>query len=196
MSSPQPGARAPAQPQSLRDLLRRSTADLHAALDLGLSPLFDEGERGYRSFLASSARALLPLEAALEAGGIDRVLPDWPARSRRACLLEDLAALGIPTEDGPAGPGRIEGEAALLGTAYVLEGSRLGARQLVRLVLAHRRPGGAGTRYLSHGADRPLWRSFLEILERSLPARREPQRTVAAARAAFGLFQAAFVVGR
>jgi heme oxygenase (biliverdin-IX-beta and delta-forming) len=71
----------------------------------------------------------------------------------------------------------------------VLEGSRLGGKLLLRRALGH--PDvrvRAATRYLSHGAGRNLWSSFLVHLEASSAVVTAPDEAVAGARAAFALF--------
>lgn len=121
-----------------------------------------EAPWGYGAFLSASARALVPLELALEDAGVAGWLPDWDRRVRRTALARDLAALGLEvpsfTNAAVATP---DFGAGLL---YVLEGSRLGARFLARQV----RAGGHGLplNYLTQGEEQDLWRSFLAWLEK------------------------------
>jgi len=122
-------------------------------------------QAGYRRFLEASAAALLPLEAALVEAGVKHLFPDWPLRSRRRAILDDLARvdgtvhlLAVPP---PLNFGQI------VGTTYVLEGSRLGAKVLLKIVTQSSDPVVATTTaYLSHGSGQHLWRSFLVMLER------------------------------
>jgi hypothetical protein len=77
------------------------------------------------------------------------------------------------------------GEAHQFGVVYVLEGSRLGAKVLVRRLLAS--PDLQKTRamrYLRHGEGLPLWRTFVERLESSAAVRRSPADAIAGAHAA------------
>ncbi|MCW5734077.1 MAG: hypothetical protein KIS73_08125 [Enhydrobacter sp.] len=102
--------------------------------------------------------------------------------------MADLQALGaaLPREIDPP---LVGGEARQFGIVYVLEGSRLGGKLLMRRALAH--PDfrvRAATRFLSHGAGFDLWSSFLVRLEASPAVTREPDEAVAGARAAFALF--------
>ncbi|HEX4118076.1 MAG TPA: biliverdin-producing heme oxygenase [Rhizomicrobium sp.] len=166
---------------SAREYLKLSTRDLHGRLDAAAGVMRLETYPGYGDFLAAHAAALTPLEAALEKGGIDRLLPDWALRRRSAALAEDLADLGLSCE-AMAAP-TFRSEAGLLGAAYVLEGSRLGAR----VVLGRVSPESP-TRYLSHGEGQRFWPNFLAVLEGSAEVRRAPNLAVAAARAAFALF--------
>jgi heme oxygenase len=176
--------------RSVRAFLRDGTRDAHAAVDDAFSAL-PLGEReGYLALLQAHAAVLPPLETALQAAGVATVLPDWAARRRSPALLADLRRLGGAA---PAGlePPVLEGEAAVLGAAYVLEGSRLGARILERRLAAGDPDLARSAGYLRHGAGAVLWSSFLARLEAAPAARREPERLLEAARAAFACFHAA-----
>ncbi|WP_148716235.1 biliverdin-producing heme oxygenase [Chitinolyticbacter meiyuanensis] len=174
---------------SLRLTLRDATRDLHHELDALLddAPFADAAR--YARFLRRQAAALVPLEAALEAAGVAALLPDWPQRRRSAALQADLALLGelprqYPVLDQACDP------AASWGLLYVLEGSRLGARQLKRALDAQGDTAmRAASNYLAHGEGLPLWPDFLRRLEALDPAVHAPAQ--AGARQAFGLFLAA-----
>jgi heme oxygenase len=169
-------------------MLRAATADLHAEVDARFSIAFNGEADGYARFLAAMASAMVPLERALEAAGIEEVLPDWTERRRASLLLDDLAALGgKPVQETPAPAAN--GEARQLGMVYVLEGSRLGGKLLLKRALGSTDPTvRAATRYLSHGTDRNLWTSFLQRLESSADVSRAPAEAIAGARQAFALF--------
>lgn len=155
----------PLQPTSLRDILKEATAGAHARLDAKLRADDLRTLAGYRRFLQNNAAALLPLEDALRRAGVMRLLCDWEQRSRAAAIMADLAIVGgsLP----PSAPIRLAGDSAVLGTLYVLEGSRLGARYLLRHVKASREARVyKATSYLGHGAGPPFWPDFLGILER------------------------------
>jgi heme oxygenase len=142
----------------------------------------------YAEFLSASASALWPLEQALTAAEVIRILPDWTERSRSAALDADLTDLNIPCPPATPAPS-MDGEAFLFGVLYVLEGSRLGARLLTRQVLASPDAHLHGaTRFLRHGEGKPLWQTFLTRLEASVAVRRSPERAVAGAVAAFACF--------
>jgi heme oxygenase len=166
---------------SAREYLKLSTRDLHGRLNTQAGAMRLETYPGYGDFLAAHAAALIPLEAALEKGRIERFLPDWPLRRRSAALAEDLSDLGLSCERLAAPAFR--SEAGLLGAAYVLEGSRLDAGAMLGRVGSE-----SPTRYLRHGDGMKFWPSFLAVLERNADVRRAPHLAVAAARAAFGLF--------
>jgi heme oxygenase len=166
---------------SAREYLKLSTRDLHGRLDAAAGVMRLETYPGYGDLLAAHAAALIPLEAALEKGGIERLLPNWVLRRRSAALTEDLADLGLSCE-AMAAP-MFRSDAGLLGAAYVLEGSRLDARAVLGRVSPE-----SPTRYLRHGDGMKFWPSFLGVLERSAEVRSAPHHAVAAARAAFSLF--------
>lgn len=171
-------------------MLRAATAALHAEVDARFSGPFDTDKNAYTAFLTALARAVRPLEGALEQGGVERVLPDWPARRRSAALERDLDILGVPVP-APVQVMVTSDEARLFGRLYVLEGSRLGGKLLVRRALGNDDPRvRAATNYLGHGAGADFWRGFLRRLEESEAVAAAPARTMLGAREAFGLFQA------
>jgi heme oxygenase (biliverdin-IX-beta and delta-forming) len=152
---------------SVRHLLRSATATDHAEVDARFATLIGRGVAGYGEFLQLSAAAIGPLEEALREANVERMLPDWEDRSRGASLRADLADLGVSTPPA-ARPPSLGGEAHQFGVLYVLEGSRLGAKVLIRRLLAS--PGLQTLRplrYLRHGEGLPLWPTFVEQLESS-----------------------------
>jgi heme oxygenase (biliverdin-IX-beta and delta-forming) len=175
----------PDQPTSARAYLREATAHLHAKVDAKFAPLLEGDDMGYHQFLLRSAAAVLPLEQALQSSRISEILPDWHQRSRSAALREDLAALSLPEPPCQAPPA-MRGEAFQFGVAYVLEGSRLGARMLLDRAIG---PGiRQATRYLAHGAGLSLWQTFVIRLEASSAVRTDSQEALAGADAAFKRF--------
>lgn len=178
------------QKPSLRNILRDATSADHARLDARLGAFDLHSHEGYRRFLEINAAALLPLEAALVAGGVRRLLPDWDARARTRAIEADLAAFG-----GKASPLHepvLSERFALLGTLYVLEGSRLGAAYLLRHVRQAADPAiAAATEFLDHGAGRKLWPSFLTVLESHADELTDEDDIVRPARRAFDLFMTA-----
>ncbi|UXY15381.1 biliverdin-producing heme oxygenase [Chitiniphilus purpureus] len=147
---------------SLRLALRGATAPHHQEVDALFSVFALETHQGYRAFLRAHAQAVWPLELALEAAGVARLLPDWPQRRRRFALAQDLRRLGLVV---PAPLDyRCADAAACWGTLYTLEGSRLGGALLARRV-AGMPELTAASAYLTHGAGQPLWPTFLGQLE-------------------------------
>lgn len=173
---------------SFRHRLRHATAEAHARLDAQLGELDLRDRDDYRRFLEANAAALLPLEDALVASRVADYFPDWEQRSRRTAILDDLARVGGAADPLPAPTPPLDA-AGVLGTMYVLEGSRLGAKVLLRDVERSPDPIVAeATDYLRHGSEERLWQSFLAQLERHGAAL--PNETAAAdgAARAFDLF--------
>jgi len=173
----------------LRLCLRSVTAEAHARLDHQLGALDLTILPGYRQFLEINAAGLIPLETALAAAGVDEIFPDWPLRSRQAAILEDLARVGGQADPLPAPPPLDFG--GLLGTMYVLEGSRLGARVLLNAVKQSADPQVLhATAFLRHGAGQHFWPSFLAILDRHSAAHHEAG-AIDGAHKAFAMFERA-----
>lgn len=181
IARPNPSLRVPV----LRQLLKEATAEDHARLDARLGALDLQSAGEYRQFLEINASALLPLEQALTQAGVRDLLPDWDRRVRAGAILSDLAALrGKPYPlDMPPMPDRL----AILGTLYVLEGSRLGAAYLLKTVVRSSDPIVSGnTRFLAHGAGQHFWSSFLTVLENAGAV--DADDLISPARRAFDLF--------
>lgn len=175
------------RPKSLlRSILRNATAADHARLDATLGALDLGTVPGYRRFLEINAAALLPLEHSLERAGVHAILPDWDDRARSASILADLARLG--GRYCPLEAPELAGRSAILGTLYVLEGSRLGAAHLLRTVKSCSHPLISDTTsFLRHGRGRSFWPQYLAVLESHADDLSEDD-LVSAARSAFGLF--------
>ncbi|TWA94461.1 biliverdin-producing heme oxygenase [Bradyrhizobium stylosanthis] len=172
----------------LRERLRDATSAAHRELDAQLSAFDLTVFSGYRRFLQASAAALLPLEAALVDAGVARMFPDWPERSRSAAIAADLGRLGS------AMPWAVRvsplTQSGVLGTMYVLEGSRLGAKFLLKTVADSADPRvGEATAYLSHGTGKRLWQSFLSKLADDGSC--DEDEAIEAARLAFAAFEQA-----
>lgn len=171
----------------LRDVLRKATAAHHARLDAQLGALDLCTIAGYRRFLEINAAALLALEQALAHASVRDLLPDWDDRARADAILRDLVRLGgfLRRLEPPDLPDRF----AVLGTLYVLEGSRLGAAHLIRSVKPCADPVISGnTAFLGHGAGRPFWSSFLAVLEGHAGELVDEADLIVPARRAFDLF--------
>jgi heme oxygenase len=187
-----PGGSAPvgSAPGSAHARLRAQTRGAHAAVERHLDLAGLAGRDSYCRFLLMNW-ACVPIELGLREAGVARLLPDWPARERRFALERDLAALGI--ELPPARACAIPGDAgSVFGWAYVLEGSRLGARLILRSVAASPDPDvRGGTGFLRQGEGMGLWRSFVAALSAIDDDEEAIARACAAARAGFGRFLAA-----
>lgn len=175
---------------ALRDRLRTETRDLHGRVDTHFGAFDLTSLYGYRGFLEASAAALLPLENALTDSGVERLFPDWALRARSAAILDDLERTGgarwLLRTPAPLNFGGI------LGTMYVLEGSRLGAKVLLKTVSrSHGTLVAGATAYLSHGEGQSLWQTFLTTFERHAKVLDDTDSAIKAAQHAFHLFERA-----
>jgi len=159
---------------SVRHLLRSATATDHAEVDSCFAMMIGRGLAGYTEFLQLSAAAIVPLEAALSEANVERILPDWKNRSRGASLRADLADLGLSVPSA-ARPPSLGGDANQFGVLYVLEGSRLGAKVLIRLLASPGLQTLRPLRYLRHGEGLPLWPTFVEQLSPRQPSGAHPR---------------------
>jgi len=174
----------------LRSVLRNATAEAHARLDEIFGAFDLRRLPDYRRFLEAHAAAVLPLEAALDKSEVGQIFPDWPQRARAHAIVADIDMLGGTVGALPDLP--ILDFASVLGTMYVLEGSRLGAGLLLLKVRQSPDPLVAQTTaYLGHGTGSHLWQSFLAMLERHARRLSDSSKAIAAARSAFGLFEQA-----
>jgi heme oxygenase len=174
---------------SVHAFLKAATAEAHNRIESRYAAIFDVDQASYGRFLSVSARAVISLEHLIS--GSNTPVADWKARSRTAAIAADLADLGIAV---PV-PARVPASASksfLFGILYVLEGSRLGARQLARAAQSSPSPSvRSATRYLRHGQSGRLWPSFIEKLEAAHCVRSDPGETARGALSAFRVFEAA-----
>lgn len=168
---------------SIREQLRAATNDLHREVD-GLASRWDFSNRShYCEYLVATARALCGLELALEGVGIERIFADWAVRRRRHAIERDLQSLGLPI-DAAQPFAEFRSASDILGAMYVLEGSRLGARVLLKRV----EPVHRAREFLSAN-DTALWHSFLTKLETETE---DVRHAIRAARVAFLAFRGAY----
>lgn len=170
---------------SLRSALRERTAPLHQKLDAQVGEFTtkdDYADYVMRSYLFRSA-----IEPRL--AGVDRW--DWPPLAET--LAEDLTDLGrsvpvlAPVDAAPASG------AERLGLLYVLEGSSVGARLLLRRAKAIGFSEEFGARHLGRQAGSPgRWPQFLELLEAAPAA--EHEYVIRASETAFRLALDAYTV--
>jgi len=177
--------------QGIRERLKATTAAAHHALDERLSGFDLTTTAHYRRFLQASANALLPLEAALEQAGVGELIDDWAQRRRTPAIMADLADMNGRAHPMQP-PGRALDRSFVFGTLYVLEGSRLGAAYLLRVVAAAADPRvSPATRYLRHGAGQGLWPSFLARLAVEPVTVEDEEAMIESARGAFAMFATA-----
>lgn len=169
-------------PMKTRFALKAATDDFHRELDNRLSRLDLARPEDYRQFLHLQARAVPPIEAALAAGGLGEVVEGWADSRRTAALESDLAALGDQMPE-PAEAPPVKSVAALLGMAYVLEGSRLGGRLLKKQI-----GEGLPTSFLAADDTLGAWPAVVAALDRLLYSDSLVGEAKDAARRCFTLF--------
>ena len=169
----------------LHRALRAGTSRDHQQVDSAFSR-YDLADRGrYRDFLRAQSAAVLPLERALDDAAVTAMLPDWPARRRSHALQADLLVLG--TRPAPPFAVGVPDRGGQIGILYVLEGSRLGARHLLRVLPPDLATVAAS--FLGHGGSGQPWPVFMQQLD-DLAARHgaDHDAILANARLAFGIF--------
>lgn len=184
--------RVPAEPVVTRHgQLREATLASHAALDAAVGSF--GSLREYSRYLSAMAAFRAPVEATLAASGdiapSGMTLP--PTLS--PALSADMADLGVP----PATTGSaslaplVKSPSGVAGALYVLEGSAVGARILVRRAAALGLDATHGARHLvAQASDRARWPRFLLALER-VPAF-DLDAAISAATAVFASASSAF----
>jgi heme oxygenase len=177
---------------TIREMICEATRASHGRLDVALSRLDLAIPLYYEGFLRSQAEALFPIEAALEAGGIERHIPDWQSRVRTPALTRDLETLGIVCNPLPIPD--FKSTAEMLGAVYVLEASRMGERVMLARLAEHPDSEAMNaTAYLRHGFGKRFWPGFLAILEDHPAALADPAEVVNGAEIAFAMFEDALI---
>jgi heme oxygenase (biliverdin-IX-beta and delta-forming) len=149
----------------LRTALRERTEEAHRRLDGLFSDLNISRRADYARFLAAQAGVLEAVEKGLDEADAPAVIPDWAARRRSDAMRLDLAALAELPSPVAFEVDWIRDRASILGTAYVLEGSRLGGKMMLREALSSAEPEVTGaTRFLGHGEGQRMWPSFDALL--------------------------------
>lgn len=161
---------------TLRSALRARTASTHDELDHAVGHFGDRAS--YGAFARNTYRFRRAIEAAMGAAP-----QDWQIDHLAPVIALDLADLGLPLPPGGTFPMSLATPAQRLGVAYVLEGSSLGARVLVRAAQKLGLDAQFGARHLSRQAgDHDRWRRFVIELEATTAPHEE---VIAAAQAAF-----------
>ena len=144
----------PSSPHSLRWRLRSATAEAHARVDARVGDFADAA--AYAAFLQAMHRFVR---------SACHVLGDPPdLLACQAALEADLVDVGrLPLPGEPDAPATRDD--ARLGWRYVLAGSSLGARLLVRRVALLGFDATRGARYLARHADGGAWPSLLASLD-------------------------------
>lgn len=148
---------------TIRHRLRAATQSRHAILDTLVGPL--QSASTYRTYLAGIAAFRLCAEQHLNTAAWPDILGSWQPRRLSTLLMEDLHDLSLtpPAPDIVLTP---DTPARTMGLLYVLEGSALGARVLVRQAAALGFDNSCGARHLTTQAGAGYeWQSFLHCLE-------------------------------
>ncbi|WP_152045289.1 biliverdin-producing heme oxygenase [Aureimonas psammosilenae] len=170
-SSPPPVA-TDAEPRaaaSLRRRLREETRASHERLDGSFGGLERNGDlRDYGRFLRVNEACLAGAGAALEASGLLLRLPEVSTSARQAAASADLKAMDLRPIAPPLFPLPRPNLAEAIGIAYVLEGSRLGARQILKRLRNREQLESGGkftTLFLEAAGEPDRFRSFMEAAE-------------------------------
>lgn len=176
---------------SLRDRLRADTREAHEALDASFAGMFaDATGAEYRRFIAMNLAAHEAIEPVLAQSPLGR-LQDEGETGRLDAARRDASELGVEAASGPVfplpGPDIFEA----FGVAYVLEGSRLGAKYMSRAIKRDRNVNGAGlpTAYLEASSDARPFTRLLDRMAAEAADEADVRRAVAAAEATFRYFR-------
>ncbi len=149
-------------PLSVRHRLRTATQPRHAVLDTLAGPIHNAA--AYHTYLSGIAAFRTGAEQALKAAPRPEILGSWQPQTLTSLLLQDLSDLPLPLPP-PVLMTPPDSTAATMGLLYVLEGSTLGARVLVRQANGLGFTGAFGARHLTVQADGLSgWQSFLHCL--------------------------------
>jgi heme oxygenase len=191
-----PHARARAVPRgnTILERLKLETQAEHEAAE-GATGVMDPGLslEGYRTYLERTFGFYLIVEQQLRGLGVWEALRlPATAREKLPLLAEDLVLLGnlepasIRTCDAPP---QFASLAEAVGGAYVIEGSTLGGRVILRHIQRRFGPNVAHAFLDGYGANTgKKWQSFRAALERFASSRDIEDRMVAGARKTFHSF--------
>lgn len=163
--------------ETLRSALRARTAPRHDELDRAVGHFANLAS--YGDFTRSTYRFRHAVEAAMAAAPAG-----WEIDPIAALAAQDMVDLALPLPPVDTAAPAIATPAERLGVAYVLEGSSLGARMLVREAQRLGLSEDFGARHLARQAgDHERWRRFMAELETTTAS---PEEVIAAAEATFG----------
>jgi heme oxygenase len=175
----------PAADNGYRERLRGVTGSAHVRLDARFAHGLRDAQE-YATYLVGMQAFLANAEQALALAELGSAWRQWREPLRTAWIDDDLRALELaPLAAGPALVVSNDAEAA--GLLYVLEGSALGATQLVTHAQALGHAAGEGATFLHRHGGLGVgvrWRSFVRCLENAaFEASEESAMMIAAARA-------------
>lgn len=149
----------------IRFFLSRETRSLHEIVDKQAEINDLASREGVGRLLTFFYRGFSQIERALEAAGAGKVLKDWDERKRSDLLKKDLAGFGVLVEDlgqDWVKPMEFSSAVEIWGALYVIEGSRLGARMMVRASEFTQ-----ASAFLSESAECRYWPTFVAELNRA-----------------------------
>lgn len=162
---------------SLRTLLRSHTSDIHSHLDETVGAWPDLA--AYRAYLAATHGFRAAVEPVLASF-------DWEPQPLAAIVARDLEDLSHGHAAALPRPRRWATPSARLGVLYVLEGSAVGARLLLRRAGELGLTADHGARHLAcQNGDAGRWQRFVRLLDSAQDVDRG--EATAAARDAFRL---------
>lgn len=181
---------------SLRQFLRSGTTDRHAALDRFFEGMTEASGPGlYQRFIAMNHAAHAALEPLLDGhAGLDATIGSNSRTILLPALAWDMRQMGLRPAATIPFPVHPVGLPEAAGIAYVLDGSRLGARFIHRDFLARglaRKWPGISTAYLEAAALTDGFRDRMIDLSATIRGAPHRDHALAAANAAFALFEAA-----
>lgn len=189
------------QPETKRFLqdLRTETQEAHEALEAHPVSRAIAAEHitqeSYVRYLQIMERVVQGMESALEPR-LQAHVPDIRDRSKAALLASDLQALNAGANPFPAFAELDHNPATAhaFGAYYVLEGSALGGRVILKQLPADLREPGDKTRYFAgYGAQTgPMWQRFLGDFSNYVLDAREEALAIDGARSAFAAIQQYF----
>ncbi|MBO0344681.1 biliverdin-producing heme oxygenase [Roseibium sp. CAU 1637] len=175
-----------ASDDDIRFHLSRATRALHDLVDVQAEHNDLETTVGVASLIAFFHKGFSQIEAALDRADAATVLSDWESRKRTDLLENDLNGLGIgdTTANEAVQAGfSFDSQAEIWGGLYVIEGSRLGARMLVR-ASDHTRASA----FLSESATCRFWPDFVIALTEADQSLQDRNGMVRGAEKAFQAF--------
>lgn len=172
-----------------RFALKRATSEAHDRVESVVrgAGMFETLE-GFRRYLAATFEMRARYEQLLDLNHAERVWADYPRRKIASLVARDIEDLGGVAIEHEQDEQKMYSAGELLGVMYVLEGSALGARILVKSVADMGLSASFGARHLfAQADDRGAWRSFIKAMSASAePACHD------AARKTFDAFAAAY----
>jgi heme oxygenase (biliverdin-IX-beta and delta-forming) len=153
-----------------RQMLRRGTAQMHNALDAMIGAF--SSHQAYQAYVLGTARFRLPLEKTIETRAPTERLSGWHPSLIGEAIWADVSGLRLhpaqvlQDEAGPIAAPQPETLDDWLGLFYVLEGSSLGAKLLVkRLDALNINQTNGGAHLMAQAQNSSNWNAFLTLLE-------------------------------